>query len=303
MIFSTFFVALVYPIAGSWKWGGGFLDAMGFYDFAGSTLVHSVGGWGALVGALVLGPRLGKYSEDGKLSADPGQQHAAGHDRRLPALARMVRVQRRLGAVGRSGAHLLRARDDLPRGGRGRHRRDGRLHLRQLEARPLDGAQRHPRRPGRHHRGRGRHQTRRRDPDRPHRRLLVVGSVIFFDSIKIDDPVGAISVHLVCGIWGTLAVGIFSTNPEHSLGSRLIGVALLRRLHGRLRLRPLRRAEGRRSGSGSPRRKSSRASTSASTACMPTTSRIPGLHRRAASGPLRQRHGFPQAGHERELNT
>ena len=59
MIFSTIFVTFVYTIAGSWKWGGGFLDGMGFYDFAGSTLVHSVGGWGALVGAWMLGPRLG----------------------------------------------------------------------------------------------------------------------------------------------------------------------------------------------------------------------------------------------------
>ena len=72
MIFSAIFVALVYPVAGSWKWGGGFLDGMGFYDFAGSTLVHSVGGWGALVGALVLGPRLGKYTKDGKILPIPG---------------------------------------------------------------------------------------------------------------------------------------------------------------------------------------------------------------------------------------
>ncbi|MEE9193548.1 MAG: ammonium transporter, partial [Thermodesulfobacteriota bacterium] len=62
LIFATLFVAFVYPIAGSWKWGGGWLDQMGFYDFAGSTLVHSVGGWGALVCAYILGPRLGKYT-------------------------------------------------------------------------------------------------------------------------------------------------------------------------------------------------------------------------------------------------
>ena len=65
MIFATIFVALVYTIAGSWKWGGGWLDGMGFYDFAGSTLVHSVGGWGALAGVLLLGPRLGKYGKSG----------------------------------------------------------------------------------------------------------------------------------------------------------------------------------------------------------------------------------------------
>ena len=61
LIFTTIYVAIIYTVAGSWKWGGGWLDGMGFYDFAGSTLVHSVGGWGALAGIIVLGPRLGKY--------------------------------------------------------------------------------------------------------------------------------------------------------------------------------------------------------------------------------------------------
>jgi Amt family ammonium transporter len=72
MFFSTLFVTFAYTIAGSWKWGGGFLDAMGFYDFAGSTVVHSVGGWAALVGAWMLGPRLGKYGKDGKVNPIPG---------------------------------------------------------------------------------------------------------------------------------------------------------------------------------------------------------------------------------------
>ena len=66
MIFTILYVGLVYPIIGSWKWGGGFLDALGFYDFAGSTLVHSVGGWGALVVIYFLGARIGKFDEDGK---------------------------------------------------------------------------------------------------------------------------------------------------------------------------------------------------------------------------------------------
>jgi len=65
LIFSTLYVAIVYPIVGSWKWGGGWLDKMGFYDFAGSTLVHSVGGWAALAGVILLGPRLGKYVDGG----------------------------------------------------------------------------------------------------------------------------------------------------------------------------------------------------------------------------------------------
>ncbi|MCK5081495.1 MAG: hypothetical protein KAR31_01190, partial [Candidatus Omnitrophica bacterium] len=71
LIFSVFFVGLVYPFLGSWKWGGGWLDKLGFYDFAGSTLVHSVGGWGALVGAILLGPRMGKY-DNGTIKAIPG---------------------------------------------------------------------------------------------------------------------------------------------------------------------------------------------------------------------------------------
>ena len=65
LIFSLIYVAIIYPIAGSWDWGKGWLDQMGFYDFAGSTLVHSVGGWAALVGAYILGPRIGKYSKKG----------------------------------------------------------------------------------------------------------------------------------------------------------------------------------------------------------------------------------------------
>jgi len=71
LIFTVLFVGLVYPFVGSWKWGAGWLDGMGFYDFAGSTLVHSVGGWGALAGIMILGPRLGKYV-DGKVIDKPG---------------------------------------------------------------------------------------------------------------------------------------------------------------------------------------------------------------------------------------
>ena len=65
LLFSSVYVAFIYPVAGSWKWGAGWLDQIGFYDFAGSTLVHSVGGWAALIGAIILGPRIGKYSKDG----------------------------------------------------------------------------------------------------------------------------------------------------------------------------------------------------------------------------------------------
>ena len=72
LIWSTLFVGVCYPIVGSWKWGYGFLDDWGFYDFAGSTLVHSVGGWGALVMAILLGPRIGKFDDQGRVRPIPG---------------------------------------------------------------------------------------------------------------------------------------------------------------------------------------------------------------------------------------
>ena len=224
MIFSAIFVAIVYPIAGSWKWGGGFLDGMGFYDFAGSTLVHSVGGWGALIGALVLGPRLGKYSKDGKLQPIPGSS--------MPLTTIGVFLLW-LGWFGFNGGSVLSADPTLTSftlvttclaaaaGGIGAmiaytfvsSKPDLSMALNGILA-GLVGI------------------TAGADVINPNMAILVgliagmlvVGSVMFFDKIKVDDPVGAISVHLTCGIWGTLAVGIFSTNPEHSFVTQAIGV-------------------------------------------------------------------------------
>ena len=76
LIFTIILTGLIYPIQASWKWGGGFLDGMGFLDFAGSTVVHSVGGWAALMGAIILGPRIGKYAKDGKVTPIPGSNLA-----------------------------------------------------------------------------------------------------------------------------------------------------------------------------------------------------------------------------------
>jgi len=223
MIFSTIFVGLVYTIAGSWKWGGGWLDQMGFYDFAGSTLVHSVGGWGALAGAALLGPRLGKYV-GGKLNPIPGSN--------MPMAAVGVFLLW-LGWFGFNGGSVLSADPGATSftlvttclaaaaggvsamftswftGGKP----DLSMSLNGILA-GLVGI------------------TAGADTVSVLGAVLigliagglVVGSVLFFDRIKIDDPVGAISVHLVCGIWGTLAVGIFSTNPEHSFMVQLIGV-------------------------------------------------------------------------------
>jgi Amt family ammonium transporter len=223
LVFSTIFVAIVYTIAGSWKWGGGWLDVMGFYDFAGSTLVHSVGGWAALVGAIILGPRLGKYTKSG-LKPIPGHSlplatigvfmlwlgwygfNGGSVLSADPGLISLVFVTTSLAAAaGVIGAMLLSwivfRKPDLS------------MILNGALA-GLVGI------------------TAGADVMTPMSSviigfiagLIVVGSVIFFDKVaKIDDPVGAISVHLVCGIWGTLAVGIFVA--EFSFTTQLIGVA------------------------------------------------------------------------------
>ncbi|MDP6979374.1 MAG: ammonium transporter [Myxococcota bacterium] len=224
MVFTLFFVGIVYTVAGSWKWGGGFLDGLGFYDFAGSTLVHSVGGWGALVGAMVLGPRLGKYTKSGAINPIPGSS--------LPS-ATIGCFLLWLGWFGFNGGSVLSANPELTSlvlvttclaaaaGGLGAmltytifsSKPDLTMALNGILA-GLVGI------------------TAGADVMTPNTAVLigliagalVVVSVINFDKLKIDDPVGAISVHLVCGIWGTLAVGIFSTNPEHGFLTQLIGV-------------------------------------------------------------------------------
>ncbi len=223
LIFTVFYVGLVYPIAGSWKWGTGWLDQLKFYDFAGSTLVHSVGGWGALAGILLLGPRLGKYingtvrpimghsmpmatigvfllwlgwfgfNGGSVLSADPGGVSFVLVTTCLAAAAGIIGAMFTTWTV--------------------QHKPDLSMILNGCLA-GLVGI------------------TAGADVVSVTSAIiigliagvLVVLSVLFFDKIKIDDPVGAVSVHLVCGVWGTLAVGIFSTNPEHSFLIQLLGV-------------------------------------------------------------------------------
>ena len=226
LIFSVFFVAIAYPITGSWKWGGGWLDQLGFYDFAGSTLVHSVGGWGALAGALLLGPRIGKYVK--------GQiRPIMGHNMPLATIGVFLLW---LGWFGFNGGSVLSAAaGDTSRvlvttciaaaGGVVaaittswfiQKKPDLTMALNGALA-GLVGI------------------TAAADVVSPGSAtiigliagVLVVLSVICFDKIRIDDPVGAISVHLTCGIWGTLAVGIFSTNPEHTFVNQLIGVVAI----------------------------------------------------------------------------
>jgi Amt family ammonium transporter len=224
LVFSTLYVAIIYPIAGSWKWGTGFLDGMGFYDFAGSTLVHSVGGWAALVGVIILGPRIGKY-------VGSEVRPIAGHSMPLATIGVFLLW---LGWFGFNGGSVLSAdavgvsyvfvTTALAAAAGGlvsivtswivQKKPDLSMALNGILA-GLVGI------------------TAGADTVGLVSAIvigaiagaIVVFSVMFIDRLKIDDPVGAISVHLVCGIWGTLAVGIFSTNAEHSLLIQLIGVA------------------------------------------------------------------------------
>ncbi len=208
MVFATIFVALVYPIVGSWKWGAGWLDELGFYDFAGSTLVHSVGGWGALAGALILGPRLGKYVGK-KIQPIPGSN--------MP-MATIGVFLLWLGWFGFNGGSVLNAgaaavslvlvTTCLAAAAGGvvasfvswamAGKPDLSMALNGILA-GLVGIT-----AGADQMAMGSAMTIGAVAGG-----IVVFSVLLIDRIRIDDPVGAISVHLTCGIWGTLAVGIF----------------------------------------------------------------------------------------------
>lgn len=224
LIFATIFVGLVYPIVGMWKWGGGFLDALGFYDFAGSSLVHSVGGWGALTGVIFLGPRAGKYVK-GKIHPIPGHSiplavigvfflwlgwfgfNGGSVLSADPGLVSLVFVTTSLAAsAGAIGAMTISwgffKKPDLT------------MTLNGILA-GLVGI------------------TAGADLMSPMEAIvigfisgvIVVFAVVIFDRIKIDDPVGALSVHLVCGIFGTLAVGIWGDKAGlDQLWNQAIGV-------------------------------------------------------------------------------
>jgi Amt family ammonium transporter len=225
MVFSTVFVAFVYTILGSWKWGKGWLDVLGFYDFAGSTLVHSVGGWGALAGVLLLGPRIGKYTKDGKMLPIPGHS--------LP-LATIGVFLLWLGWFGFNGGSVLSADPALvsltlvttclaaAAGGLSATFTSWALAKKPDLSMALNGIL-----AGLVGITAGADQMAMVSAILIGviAGVLVVNAVMFFDRVKIDDPVGAISVHLVCGIWGTLAVGIFGAKAGlDQLGYQLVGV-------------------------------------------------------------------------------
>ncbi len=222
LVFSTIYVALIYPWLGSWKWGGGWLDGLGFYDFAGSTLVHSVGGWAALACIIILGPRFGKYSQ--------GQSRAIpGHSMPLATIGVFLLW---LGWFGFNGGSVLSADPGLvsyvfvttalaaAAGVVGSMFASEFMLKKPDLSMVLNGSLA----------GLVGITAGADVVSIPSAIIiglvagaLVVASVIFIDSkLKIDDPVGATSVHLVCGIWGTLAVGIFS--PDHSFLTQLLGV-------------------------------------------------------------------------------
>jgi Amt family ammonium transporter len=214
MIFTIIYVGLIYPIAGSWQWGGGFLSTLGgdeggFYDFAGSTLVHSVGGWGALIAIYLLGARIGKFGKDGKPNAIPGHSIPMATAGVLilwlgwfgfnggsvlsadPATTSLVLVTTCLAAAaGGVGAAILST-----------------LMYKNLDLTMfLNGIL-----------GGLVGITAGADLMSPTEAviigfiagLIIVLGVALIDRIRLDDPVGAVTVHLICGIWGTLAVGLF----------------------------------------------------------------------------------------------
>ena len=214
MIFTVIYVGFVYPIAGSWQWGGGFLsslsigDAEGFYDFAGSTLVHSVGGWAALVAVYLLGSRIGKFN-NGKPQAIPGHS--------IPLATAGVLILW-LGWFGFNGGSVLSANPEATSltlvttclaaaAGGVIAMLTSTLVFKNLDLTMfLNGIL-----------GGLVGITAGADQMSPSDAILigaVAGALIVFavslvDKIKLDDPVGAIAVHLICGIWGTLAVGLF----------------------------------------------------------------------------------------------
>jgi len=215
IIFAAFMTGIIYPIYGSWTWGGGWLTEMGFSDFAGSTIVHSVGGWAALTGCLILGPRAGKYGADGKISPiaganmplaclgtfilwfgwfgfNGGSQLALGSAADASAMSIVV-VNTNIAACGGVVAAIILSQ----------------LLYKKIDLSiALNGAI-------------AGLVAITAGPDLSNHFLsMIVGAIggilctiaiPMLDKMKIDDVVGAISAHLVAGIWGTLAVGIFGS--------------------------------------------------------------------------------------------
>ena len=228
LVYSVIITAIVYPISGSWKWGGGWLDAMGFYDFAGSILVHAVGGFAGLAGALILGPRSGRFTSDGHSVAvpghniplaalgvfilwigwygfNPGSQLAFSGQANTDATVLIAANTTLAAAAGGVCATILSwilfGKPDLSMALNGvlaglvgiTANCDSVTNVSAIIIGTVAG-------------------------------LLVVFSIILLDKLKIDDPVGAFPVHGVCGIWGGIATGIFG---DYSLGTQILGSVVI----------------------------------------------------------------------------
>lgn len=238
IIFSFVLTLLIYPIVGHWIWGGGWLADMGFQDFAGDTAVHSVGGWAALSGAMILGPRIGKYDKNGRPRAIPGHSMSLAviglfvlwlgwfgfnpgstMSFQNPSDVMHILMTTNTSAIAAiltstAAAWIFIGKPDLGMTVNGCLA--GLVGITAscayvtVGASMLIGAI---------------------------AGVLVVFAVMFFDRIKVDDPVGATSVHLVCGVFGTICVGLFAKEGVTTLSSRsglfygggfgLLGVQLL----------------------------------------------------------------------------
>lgn len=228
--FAIVFTGFIYPIEGMWKWGGGFLDAAGFLDFAGSGIVHMSGAAAALAGVILLGARKGKYGKDGSVNAIPGanlplatlgtfilwmgwfgfnggSELIVSNIEEANAVA-MVFVNTNMAAAGGCVAALLIARLWFGKADLTMALNGALAGLVSITAEPLTPS-----------------------PEMATLigaigGVIVVVSIVMLDSkLKLDDPVGAISVHGVVGVWGLLAVCL--TNPDAALSSQLLGIGVI----------------------------------------------------------------------------
>lgn len=221
IIFSFVLTLIIYPIIGHWIWGGGWLASIGFMDFAGDTVVHSVGGWAALAGAFILGPRIGKYGKDGKVKAIPGHNMSLAviglfvlwlgwfgfnpgstMSFQNPADVMHILMTTNTAAIAAiltstATSWITIGKPDLGMTINGCLAGlvgiTGSCAYVSIEASLLIGAI---------------------------AGIIVVYAVMFFDKIKIDDPVGATAVHLCCGILGTICVGLFAKEGVTTLSTK-----------------------------------------------------------------------------------
>lgn len=230
LIYSALVSAIVYPISGHWTWGSlagassqGWIEALGFHDFAGSTVVHSVGGWVAFAGAIILGPRIGKYRHDGKANPIPGHSLVFGtlgvfllwigwfgfnpgsYTAGIGSIGRVAMTTNLAACAGTISAlvtaWIVMKKPDLTMA------LNGSLAGLVAITAPCDQV-----------------TSNAAIVIGLVAGVLVVLSVFAMDKIHVDDPVGAVSVHCVNGVWGTLAVGLFAAPQELSYGNSLVGL-------------------------------------------------------------------------------